>query len=183
MTSNQKITPEPRVVVESLHAGVKKGRNECEERLSTQRREFSRKRHVTREESCSALIAIEVGDTFGSNYSYCKQWRHAHILSLSPPFPSYRKFHSIVPLFRKFYSSPRPSAFCLSIGYFLSDSEALALAKCGTLIYAMESTKRKRVLLTAEQKSQIVSRIEAGETCSRPHCRKNLVLEYQQSGI
>ncbi|GBL82867.1 hypothetical protein AVEN_106384-1 [Araneus ventricosus] len=33
MTRFQKFTPERRVVVESLHAGVKKGRNECAERL------------------------------------------------------------------------------------------------------------------------------------------------------
>ncbi|GBN77752.1 hypothetical protein AVEN_153664-1 [Araneus ventricosus] len=31
----------------------------------------------------------------------------------------------------------------------------------------MEPTKRKRVLLTAEQKFQIVSRIEAGETLTK----------------
>ncbi|GBN32206.1 hypothetical protein AVEN_40236-1 [Araneus ventricosus] len=37
---NLEFTPERRVVVESLHAGVKKGRNECAERLSTQKREF-----------------------------------------------------------------------------------------------------------------------------------------------
>ncbi|GBN97956.1 hypothetical protein AVEN_113748-1 [Araneus ventricosus] len=40
MTRIQKFTPERRVVVESLHVGVKKGRNECAERLSTQKREF-----------------------------------------------------------------------------------------------------------------------------------------------
>ncbi|GBN51158.1 hypothetical protein AVEN_18706-1 [Araneus ventricosus] len=34
-------TPKRRVVVESLHVGVEKGRNECAERLSTQEREFS----------------------------------------------------------------------------------------------------------------------------------------------
>ncbi|GBN68321.1 hypothetical protein AVEN_219960-1 [Araneus ventricosus] len=79
-----------------------------------------------------------------------------------PHPPSCRKFHSIVPLCPKFHSSPRPSAFCLSIGYFLSDSEALALPKCRTFIYAMKPTKRKLVLLTVEQKFQIVSRIEAG---------------------
>ncbi|GBM54374.1 hypothetical protein AVEN_115710-1 [Araneus ventricosus] len=65
------------------------------------------------------------------------------------------------PSCRKFHSSPRPSVFCLSIGYFLSDSEALALPKCRTFIYAMEPTERKRVLLTVEQSFQIVSRIEA----------------------
>ncbi|GBM33700.1 hypothetical protein AVEN_54828-1 [Araneus ventricosus] len=81
--------------------------------------------------------------------------------------PSCRKLHSIVPLCRKFHSSPRPSAFYLSIGYFLSDSEALALPKCRTFIYAMEPTKRKRVLLTVEQKFQIVNRIEAGETLAK----------------
>ncbi|GBM87120.1 hypothetical protein AVEN_213353-1 [Araneus ventricosus] len=41
MTRIQKFTPKRRVVVECLHAGVKKGRNECAERLSTQKREFS----------------------------------------------------------------------------------------------------------------------------------------------
>ncbi|GBM45749.1 hypothetical protein AVEN_242792-1 [Araneus ventricosus] len=56
---------------------------------------------------------------------------------------------------------------CLSVGYFLSDSEALALPKCRTLIYAMKPTKRKRVFLTVEQKFQIVSRIEAGETLTK----------------
>ncbi|GBM72705.1 hypothetical protein AVEN_115813-1, partial [Araneus ventricosus] len=34
-------TPTRRVVVECLQAGVKKGRNECAELLSTQKREFS----------------------------------------------------------------------------------------------------------------------------------------------
>ncbi|GBL94809.1 hypothetical protein AVEN_184227-1, partial [Araneus ventricosus] len=34
-------TPKRRVVVESLHVGVEKGRKECAERLSTQKREFS----------------------------------------------------------------------------------------------------------------------------------------------
>ncbi|GBM10440.1 hypothetical protein AVEN_263353-1 [Araneus ventricosus] len=56
---------------------------------------------------------------------------------------------------------------CLSIGYFLSDSEALALPKCRTFIYALEPTKRKRVLLIVEQKFQIVSRIEAGESLTK----------------
>ncbi|GBN89649.1 hypothetical protein AVEN_156036-1 [Araneus ventricosus] len=41
MTRIQKFTPKRRVVVESLHVGVEKGRNECAERLSTQKREFS----------------------------------------------------------------------------------------------------------------------------------------------
>ncbi|GBN50826.1 hypothetical protein AVEN_78399-1 [Araneus ventricosus] len=81
--------------------------------------------------------------------------------------PSCRKFHSIVILCRKFHSSPRLSAFCLSIGNFLSDSEALALPKCRTFIYAMEPSKRKRVLLTVEQKFQIVNRIEAGEILTK----------------
>ncbi|GBL86841.1 hypothetical protein AVEN_96067-1 [Araneus ventricosus] len=54
------------------------------------------------------------------------------------------------------------TTICLCIGYFLSDSEALALSKCRTFIYAMEPTERKCVLLTEEQKFQIVSRIEAG---------------------
>ncbi|GBN44959.1 hypothetical protein AVEN_174811-1 [Araneus ventricosus] len=40
MTRILKFTPERSVVVESLHAGVKKGRNECAERLSTQKRDF-----------------------------------------------------------------------------------------------------------------------------------------------
>ncbi|GBM10887.1 hypothetical protein AVEN_42140-1 [Araneus ventricosus] len=80
---------------------------------------------------------------------------------------SYRKFHSIVPLCWKFHSSPRPFAFCLSIGYFLSDSEVLALPKCRSFIYAMEPTERKRVLLTVEQKFQIASRNEAGETLTK----------------
>ncbi|GBL99755.1 hypothetical protein AVEN_249780-1 [Araneus ventricosus] len=56
------------------------------------------------------------------------------------------------------------TTICLSIDYFLSDSEALALLKCRTFIYAMEPTKRKRVLLTVEQKFKIVTRIEACET-------------------
>ncbi|GBO09206.1 hypothetical protein AVEN_226736-1 [Araneus ventricosus] len=47
MTSIQKFTPERRVVVGSLHAGVKKGRNECAERLSTQKREFPLEKLVT----------------------------------------------------------------------------------------------------------------------------------------
>ncbi|GBN20000.1 hypothetical protein AVEN_72230-1 [Araneus ventricosus] len=64
-----------------------------------------------------------------------------------------------------------PSSF---YWYFLSESEALALPKCRTVIYAMEPTKRKRILLTVEQKFQIVSRIEAGETLTNR--RKNLVL-------
>ncbi|GBL81643.1 E3 ubiquitin-protein ligase mind-bomb, partial [Araneus ventricosus] len=34
MTRIQKFTPKRRVVVESLHVGVEKGRNECAERLS-----------------------------------------------------------------------------------------------------------------------------------------------------
>ncbi|GBL54694.1 hypothetical protein AVEN_151396-1 [Araneus ventricosus] len=55
---------------------------------------------------------------------------------------------------------------CLSIGYFLSDSEALAFPKSRTFIYAM-AHKRKRVLLTVEQKFQIVIRIEAGETLTK----------------
>ncbi|GBM75743.1 hypothetical protein AVEN_62815-1 [Araneus ventricosus] len=38
---------------------------------------------------------------------------------------------------------------CLSVGYFLSDSEALALPNCRTFIYAMEPTKQKCVLLKA----------------------------------
>ncbi|GBL96516.1 hypothetical protein AVEN_229956-1 [Araneus ventricosus] len=106
--------------------------------------------------------------TFGGSYSYCRQCRHTDMLSPSPPHPPYcRKLLSIVPLCRKFHSSPRPSAFYLSIGYFLSDSEALALPKCRTFIYAMEPTKRKRVLLTVEQKFQIVSRIEAGNTLTK----------------
>ncbi|GBL72760.1 hypothetical protein AVEN_127983-1 [Araneus ventricosus] len=72
-----------------------------------------------------------------------------------------------------FYCPPLPEipfvskTICLSIGYFLSDSEALALPKCRTFIYAMEPRKRKRVLLTVEQKFQIVSRIEAGETLTK----------------
>ncbi|GBM42750.1 hypothetical protein AVEN_81576-1 [Araneus ventricosus] len=71
------------------------------------------------------------------------------------------------PSCRKFQSSPRPSTFCLSIGYFLSDSEALALPKCRTFIFVMEPNERKRVLLTVEQKFQIASRIEAGETLTK----------------
>ncbi|GBM77348.1 hypothetical protein AVEN_52718-1 [Araneus ventricosus] len=45
-----------------------------------------------------------------------------------------------------FYCPPLPEipilckTICLSIGYFLSDSEALALPKCRTFIYAMEPT-------------------------------------------
>ncbi|GBM45555.1 hypothetical protein AVEN_152590-1 [Araneus ventricosus] len=82
-------------------------------------------------------------------------------LLLSHP-PSCRKFQSIVP--------PLPEipfvskTICLPIGYFLSNSEALALPKCRTFIYAMKPTKRKRVLLKVEQEFQIVSRIEADET-------------------
>ncbi|GBN72848.1 hypothetical protein AVEN_72701-1 [Araneus ventricosus] len=45
------------------------------------------------------------------------------------PSPLLSETPSIVP-----HSSPRPSAFCLSIGYVLSDSEALALPKCRTFI-------------------------------------------------
>ncbi|GBN97257.1 hypothetical protein AVEN_270912-1 [Araneus ventricosus] len=72
-----------------------------------------------------------------------------------------------------FYCSPLreipflSKTICLSIVYFLSDSEALALPKCRTIIYAMEPTKRKHVLFTVEQKFQIVSRIEAGETLTK----------------
>ncbi|GBN81866.1 hypothetical protein AVEN_231475-1 [Araneus ventricosus] len=91
----------------------------------------------------------------------------ADIVSLSPPIPSCRKFHSIVPLCRKFHSSPRPSAFCLSTGYFLYVLEALTLLKYRKLIYPMEPTKRKLVFLTVEQKFQIVSRIEAGTTLTK----------------
>ncbi|GBM62135.1 Tigger transposable element-derived protein 2, partial [Araneus ventricosus] len=71
-----------------------------------------------------------------------------------------------------FYYPPLPEipivskTICLSIGYFLPDSEALAIPKCRTFIYAMDPTKRKRVLLTVKHKFQIVSRIEAGEKLS-----------------
>ncbi|GBM57437.1 hypothetical protein AVEN_24210-1 [Araneus ventricosus] len=78
-----------------------------------------------------------------------------------PPSPLMSEIPFYCPLCRKFHSSPRLFAFCLSIGYFLSDSEALTLPKSRTFIYAMEATKRKRVLLTVEQKFQIVSRIES----------------------
>ncbi|GBN06153.1 hypothetical protein AVEN_5858-1 [Araneus ventricosus] len=77
----------------------------------------------------------------------------ADISSLSPISP----LLSEIP----FYCPPLPEMpfvskiFCLSIGYFLSDSEALALPKCRTFIYAMGPTTRKRVLLTLEQKFQI----------------------------
>ncbi|GBO30081.1 hypothetical protein AVEN_3113-1 [Araneus ventricosus] len=84
-----------------------------------------------------------------------------------PPSPPCGKFQSVVPLCRKFHSYPRQSAFCLSIGYFLSDSEALALPKCRTFIYAMKPTKRKRVLFTVEQKFQIVSKTKAGEISTK----------------
>ncbi|GBM70235.1 hypothetical protein AVEN_147157-1 [Araneus ventricosus] len=60
-----------------------------------------------------------------------------------------------------------PKTICLSIGYLLSYSEALALPKCRTFTYAMEPTKRERVLLTVQQKFQIVSRIEEGDTLIR----------------
>ncbi|GBN51694.1 hypothetical protein AVEN_227786-1, partial [Araneus ventricosus] len=86
----------------------------------------------------------------------------ADILSLSPLL-------SEIP----FHCRPLPEipfvskTICLSIGYFLSDSEALALPKCRTFIYAMEPTKRKRVLLTVEQKFQIVTRIEGFETLTK----------------
>ncbi|GBM97731.1 hypothetical protein AVEN_11838-1 [Araneus ventricosus] len=60
MTRIQKFTPERRVVVESLHAGVKKGRNECAERLSNQHREFPLEKLVICKESCSALIMMKV---------------------------------------------------------------------------------------------------------------------------
>ncbi|GBN83351.1 hypothetical protein AVEN_42481-1 [Araneus ventricosus] len=117
--------------------------------------------------------------TFGGSYSYYRQCRHVDILSLSSPLLSE------IP----FYCPPLPEipfvskTICLPsfYWYFLSESEALTLPKCRTVIYAMEPTKRKRILLTVEQKFQIVSRIEAGETLTNR--RKNLVLEYQQSGI
>ncbi|GBN78461.1 hypothetical protein AVEN_56300-1 [Araneus ventricosus] len=89
---------------------------------------------------------------------------NANLLPLSSPSPSCRKFHSIVPLCRKFHSSPRPSAFLLVT---LSKSEALALPKCRTFIYAMEPTKQEHVLLIVEEKFLIVSRIEAGETLTK----------------
>ncbi|GBM71474.1 hypothetical protein AVEN_65375-1 [Araneus ventricosus] len=56
---------------------------------------------------------------------------------------------------------------CLSIDYLLFNLEALDLPKCRTFIYAMEPTKQKHVLLTVEQKSQTVSRIEADETLTK----------------
>ncbi|GBN90846.1 hypothetical protein AVEN_91351-1 [Araneus ventricosus] len=116
---------------------------------------------------------------FGGSYSCCR----SADMPISYLFLSPSSFLSEIP----FYCSPLPEipflskTTCLSIVYFLSDSEALALPKCRTIIYAMEPTKGKRVLLTIEQKFQIVSRIEAGETLT--NCQKNLVLEYQESGI
>ncbi|GBM40229.1 Jerky -like [Araneus ventricosus] len=93
--------------------------------------------------------------TFGGSYSYCRQFRHPDILSLSPPSPDCRKFHPIVQQI-SFVSK----TICLSIGYLLSDSETLVLQKCRIFIYVMEPTKRKRVLLTVAHKFQIMSRIE-----------------------
>ncbi|GBL98682.1 hypothetical protein AVEN_19725-1 [Araneus ventricosus] len=86
---------------------------------------------------------------------------------LSPPSPLLTEI--------LFYCLPLPltpfvsKTICLHrlIGYFLSDSEVLALPKCRSFIYAMEPTERKRVLLTVEQKFQIASRIEAGETLTK----------------
>ncbi|GBL70281.1 hypothetical protein AVEN_98471-1, partial [Araneus ventricosus] len=77
--------------------------------------------------------------TFGGSYSYCWQCRHADILSLSPPSP----LLSEIP----FYCPPLPEfpfvskTNYLSIGYFLSDSEALALPKCRAFIYAMDNSE------------------------------------------
>ncbi|GBM57439.1 hypothetical protein AVEN_24211-1 [Araneus ventricosus] len=76
-----------------------------------------------------------------------------------PPSPSCRKFHSIVPC-RKFHSS---QDICLLPSTWLLSAPTVkrTLPKSRTFIYAMEATKRKRVLLAVEQKFQIVSRIEA----------------------
>ncbi|GBM98563.1 hypothetical protein AVEN_15274-1 [Araneus ventricosus] len=92
----------------------------------------------------------------------------ADILSLSPTHPH---LLSEIPFHRP--SLPAipfvSKTICLLPFYrlLLSDSEALALPKFRTFIYAMKPTKRKRVSLTVEQKFQIVSIIEVGETLKK----------------
>lgn len=109
---------------------------------------------------CSVIKLYHSKIAFGGRYSYCRQYRHADILSLPPIF-----------FYRKFYSCPRLSAFYLS---YMSESERYLrqrvllseltfLKKCRTLIYTMEPTKRKHVLLTTEHQFQVVSRTEAAE--------------------
>ncbi|GBM72739.1 hypothetical protein AVEN_67705-1 [Araneus ventricosus] len=107
------------------------------------------------------LLMLKV--SFGESYSDCRQCRHADILSLSP-----LPLHSVAPFAaNSIRLQDHLSPFCLSIGYFLSDSEALALPKCRTFIHAMEPTKRKRVKNRREQKFQIVRRNETGETLTK----------------